>query len=148
MIRKKRKSSSRRSMSSPAKNHTGDKQEGSQDPKTKRKMKNSIRDFQMVRSVLLQIMINVSFLSCYFQCQLCQKIIRPAKPSYFRKHLQSAHTERGKMSKCQWPDCNYVRTLTIYTYNTLKLDFFENGPKKIIFDHFFWKVYFGNKKDK
>ena len=68
---------------------------------------------------LLQIMINVLFLSCSFQCQLCPKIIRPAKPSYFRKHLQSAHTEKGKLSKCQWPDCNYVRTLTIHTLNSL-----------------------------
>ena len=59
MTRKKRKSSSRRSMSFPAKNHTGDKQKRKQDTRTKRKMRDSRRDFPMARSVVLQIMIDL-----------------------------------------------------------------------------------------
>ena len=64
MTRKKRKKSSRRFMSSQ--NHTGEMQERSQDPRTKRKMKQSQRDFQMAGSVVLEIIINVLFLSLLF----------------------------------------------------------------------------------
>ena len=115
MTKRKRKNSSRRFTSCPTKNHTGDKQERSQDPRTKRKMKNSRRDFQMARSVLLQIMINALFLSCYFQCPLCQKVIKPATPGEFRNHLKKVHAEE----KCQTPGCIYVSTFSNYTLGTL-----------------------------
>ena len=53
MTTRKRKNSSRRFTSAPTLNHTGNKQERSLDPRTKRKMRHSWRDFQRARSVAL-----------------------------------------------------------------------------------------------
>ena len=118
MTRKKRKNKSRRFMN--AQNCTGDnKQKRSQDPRTKRRMRNSRRDFQMARSVLLQIMINVLFLSCYFQCQLCAKKIKPATAGEFRKHLKLKHLK--EKFKCKWQECTYVRTFITFSSDTLFL---------------------------
>ena len=105
-------------MKSRARNHIRRMQRRKQDPRSKMKMRHSRRDFQMAGSVVLEIMINALFLSCFFfQCQLCPKEIRPPKPSYFRKHLLGAHPEN--MLQCQWPECNYVRTLIIFNVSTL-----------------------------
>ena len=104
-------------MKSRPRNRIGRKQRRSQDPRKKRKMRHSWRDFLMVRSVLLQIMIIVLFLSRYFQCQLCPKKIMPTTAGNCRYHLKREHTK--EKNKCQWPGCNYVRTFAIYTLSTM-----------------------------
>ena len=88
-----------------------------QNRRSKRKMNNSWRDFQMARS-MLQTMINI-FLSSYFQCQLCSKQIKPAKVWKFKEHMLLFHPKEEDLKKCQWPGCIYVRTFTDYTLNTL-----------------------------
>ena len=61
-----KRNTNRKSMKTQAKKSTGDNRQGrNQDPRTKWKTRDSRRDFQMARSVLIRIKINV-FLSCLF----------------------------------------------------------------------------------